>query len=101
MPSKKRKETLTLSVIVSDTDLDGKLYRVITDPGGMWLRGGAGEHVKADKVTRTDGVEIGLEAEFEQWWSVVHAWPDDEESSEKVWAREAFQWGVKHGRESQ
>ena len=98
MPGRKRKETMTLSVTVSGTDLDDQLYRVITDPGGMRLRGLYKGSVTVEKIARTDGVEIGLESEFEQWWSEVHAWPDDEESPEKMWAREAFQWGVKFGR---
>jgi hypothetical protein len=89
------KKTLELKVTVSGQDPDGTLATMNRET----LRLHAGPYaLKVTKVERADGQAFGLEAAFEEYWAECHCEGDDEEA-EKSWAREAFLYGVKYGRE--
>ncbi len=67
---------------VSDLSLDGTTYRF-----------------KVTKIERADGQPFGAESEFEDWWRDGHAEGEgEEETHEKMWAREAFNYAVTYMR---
>jgi hypothetical protein len=90
----KGSKTLDLKVTVKDSDPDGKLakmykprLRLISGPDGL----------EVTKVERADGQPFGAEAAFEAWWTDCAG--DDEDSTEKEWAHDAFLYGIKYAKE--
>lgn len=83
---------LKVTVVCADASPDAVLSRMARDR----LRLTAPPYtLKVTAVERADGQPFGAESEFEEWWRDSHHEGDgDEETDEKVWAREAFNYAV-------
>lgn len=94
------RKTLDLLVTVADKDPDGALAAIIAKgpPGRVNIAqiSYSTRHLDIVKITRADGQEIGLEAEFESWWAEYNG--EDADETDKEWARDAFMYGVKYAR---
>lgn len=86
---------LDLKVTVTGEDPDATLARM--DKGTLRLTASP-YALKVTKLERADGEPFGLESEFEAYWSESHCEGDDGEPGEKLWAREAFLYGVRIGK---
>lgn len=97
---------LDLNITVSGSDPDGTLHEILSrSPKNRahvaQLKYGV-LGLEVDSIARADGAEIGLEAEFEEYWGETFGGADcpAEETLEKSRARDAFLHGVKYARNS-
>ena len=97
-------KSLDLKGTVSGADPDGSLAKmtgaggpqkiiVVSAPGSVTLG------LAVTKVERADGQPFGVDAEFETWWADSHYEEDETDDVDKEWARDAFLYGVKFGKE--
>jgi hypothetical protein len=92
------KKTLDLKVTVEDPGPDGRLAAIIRED--LWLKGSpSGRGIRVTHVERADGQPVGAEAAFEAWWTEGNCAGDDEDSTEKEWAHDAFLYGIKYAKE--
>jgi hypothetical protein len=97
---------LDLHVTVAGDDPDGYLARLKhrTGTAGRLIIASAplstSLGLTITSVERADGQPLGLESAFETWWAELHGEGDDADSPvDKEWARDAFLYGVKLGKE--
>jgi hypothetical protein len=75
--------------VVSRPDPDAALARM--NRTALRLSDGGGNSLKVEKAERADGLPFGLEAAFEDYWRRdVGIEPGDENSDEKLYARQAY-----------
>lgn len=93
---------LDLKITVSGSDPDGTLHEILSrSPKNRahvaQLKYGV-LGLEVDSIARADGAEIGLEAEFEEYWAETHCNGDEPDGDEKGYALDFFMHGVKYAR---
>lgn len=65
---------------------------------GQTRLAGGGFSVPVLSIERTDGIPLGLEFEFDQYWEETHCDGDEGQGAEKSEARGAFYYGISVGK---
>lgn len=65
---------------------------------GQTRLAGGGFAIPVISMERTDGIPLGLENEFDQYWEETHCDGDEGQGAEKSEARGAFYYGISVGK---